>query len=261
MCAKKHQKEKLILKNDDKAFVIGDIHGMYEPLEKMLENWQADEQLIFLGDYIDRGPQILEVLHRVWQLESDYGAICLRGNHEQMLLNFLTNPVKHTEHYIRNGGWETIRQLLHSQEESLLQKQLQTQKVDLVRQIIDEYPRLLSWLESLPYYYEFGNFVCVHAGVDLSLDNWRKSSKRDFIWIREPFFDSQNKTGRQFIFGHTPMHYLPSDRINHGIFVSSGLWGIDGGAVYQNPSSHLIGLKLDENKVLNSYRIPVVNSN
>ena len=237
-----------------KAFVIGDIHGMYQPFRHLLAHHQPDEQIIFLGDYIDRGPDSLSVLNAIWYFEQEYDAICLRGNHEQMLLNFLEDPGENMEHYIQNGGWGTIQQLLGVKLSSSDQPAMKC-PVQIAETINDNHPQLMAWLDSLPYYYEFGNFVCVHAGVNLSLSDWRQSTKRDFIWIREPFFEGENQTGRQFIFGHTPIQYFPPSVIKRSLFYRQGMWGIDGGAVYQLPSSRLTGLKIDHDKILSCYQI------
>ncbi|GAK02244.1 serine/threonine protein phosphatase [Geomicrobium sp. JCM 19037] len=67
----------------DRAFIIGDIHGNYDELLQLLTHWDpATETLIFLGDYIDRGPDSLQVVRHVMQLVKE-GAIALKGNHEE----------------------------------------------------------------------------------------------------------------------------------------------------------------------------------
>ena len=77
----------------DKVFAIGDIHGSYDLLEKVLDHWSPEEeQLIFLGDYIDRGKDSLKVLNKVMELSKEYHVITLSGNHEQIFLNWLEKP-------------------------------------------------------------------------------------------------------------------------------------------------------------------------
>lgn len=69
----------------DKVFAIGDIHGSYQLLDKVLDYWNPNEELlIFLGDYIDRGKDSLQVLRKVIELSKEYKVITLSGNHEQI---------------------------------------------------------------------------------------------------------------------------------------------------------------------------------
>lgn len=222
----------------EKALVIGDIHGMYEKLEAMLVHWRPQEEmLIFLGDYVDRGPQNLEVLGKLQDLQLNYPdqVILLRGNHEQMLINYLKEPLKKWRHYERNGGMETIGQLIDMDPVAVKLSEHET----TVRQVKRMYPDLLDWLEGLRYYYSFGKHVCVHAGVDLMREDWRLTDLEEFIWIRDKFHFAVNKTGRNFIFGHTPIFNLHD---KDEPWIDNGKYGIDGGAVY---GKHLMALRID----------------
>lgn len=222
------------------VFVIGDIHGMYDAFEKMLTQWNPQtQQLILLGDLIDRGPQSLKVLNKVRQLQQDFGAICLRGNHEEMLLETLEDAEQFFPRYKRNGGLTTLAELLHKPLDVLEQVSGDV----LAQDVLQRHAWLYDWLQSLPYYIEFGNFVCVHAGVDLSLSDWQQSTARDFVWIREAFHQLPNTTGRTFIFGHTPTKRLNADESDM-IWQSDYKIGIDGGAVYGG-SLHAVRLSVD----------------
>ena len=97
------------------AFVIGDIHGMYHLLEELLTHWRPeDQQLIFVGDLIDRGPNSKATVEKVRELQASHGAICLCGNHEDMLLETLTDPENYFGRYKRNGGLTTISEFLET---------------------------------------------------------------------------------------------------------------------------------------------------
>ncbi len=79
-----------------RIWVIGDIHGMYDPLRMLINHiryvryeTEEDAKLIFLGDYIDRGPCSREVVDLILSLENEFETVCLAGNHEDMLLQFL----------------------------------------------------------------------------------------------------------------------------------------------------------------------------
>ncbi len=92
-----------------KIFVIGDVHGKFELLLDILKKWNEErQQLIFLGDLIDRGENSKACLELVWSLVREKGAICLTGNHERMFLAWLRDPVDRYDHYRRNGGDTTI---------------------------------------------------------------------------------------------------------------------------------------------------------
>ncbi|MGX7107796.1 metallophosphoesterase family protein [Hutsoniella sourekii] len=227
------------------VFVVGDIHGMIQPLNQIIEHWQPHrQQLVFIGDYVDRGPRSRACLERVKSMADYRGAICLRGNHEQMLLNFLDYPKEHGDLYLYNGGMETLQDLLGDQ---LLPDPVDL--VELARLVQEAYPWLRDWLDQLPYYYEFGDFVMVHAGLNLSLADWRQTSEDDCLWIREPFFEADNRTGKKIIFGHTPIQLFGKE---DQPWVRDNKIGIDGGAVF---GGALLALTINDKEILDSISI------
>lgn len=93
----------------------------------------------------------------------------------------------------------------------------------------------------------------VHAGVDLQLDDWQDSTPRDFIWIRDGFYDQSNQTNKKIVFGHTVTATLHGQMDNYAIWESGdGLIGIDGGAVY---GGELHGLVFSKEKILKQYTV------
>ncbi len=222
----------------ERVFVVGDIHGEAKMLEKILSHWnEKEEQLVLLGDLADRGLYSKEAIERAYDLAENHQAIVLKGNHEDLLEKYLKNPKEHHLHYYMNGGEKTLRSLLGNQLE--LEEPWKN-----ARKVQKNYPWLVLFLESLPYYYEWKDYLFVHAGVDLSLENWKNSTKRDLLWIREGFFDRENTTDKQIIFGHTVTANLHGDLSNFEIWQSGdGLIGIDGGAVY---GGKLHALRLSE---------------
>ncbi len=211
----------------DKVFVMSDVHGEFAMMEEMLKNWnRKEEQLIILGDLADRGPNSKATLELAYHLVQRKGAIVLKGNHDDMLEKYLEDPLRNQGLYYMNGGGKTIDSLLG---EASLGRDHQKN----VQAIKEEYPWLLPFLKSLSYFYEWENYLFVHAGVDLTLDDWRDSTERDFIWIREGFYDQKNQTGKTIVFGHSVTANLHRERSNFDIWQSGdGLIGIDGGAVY-----------------------------
>lgn len=194
----------------EKIFAIGDIHGCLDKLSDLLEKIQTDEDyeqstLVFMGDYIDRGPKSYGVVNRLIELKDEHpDIIFLKGNHEDMLEGYLYSPDKYT--YLINGGQQTLDSYL---EESSPGSQ----------PIPDEH---LEFFSSLLTFYETENYIFVHAGlkehiplIDQDID--------DMLWIRSEFIQSEWDFGKQIIFGHTP--FLEP-------LIMPNKIGIDTGAVY-----------------------------
>lgn len=229
----------------EKMFVIGDVHGQITMLDRLLDHWQPEEeQLLFVGDLADRGEDSKAVFERVRDLMETEDAIVVKGNHDEMLEQFLEYPSENVGLYYMNGGQSTVNALL---EESTERKDY----AEHVKEIKDAYPWLLPMLKSFPLYYEWGDYLFVHAGVNLQLDDWRDSSDHDFVWIREGFYDQPNHTDKKIFFGHSITPTLHGDMSNFNIWQSGdGLIGIDGGAVY---GGALHGLVLSKEETLEHY--------
>lgn len=229
----------------DKVFIVSDVHGNINMFEKMLENWNPNtQQLVILGDLGDRGPNSKACFMKANELVKEHGAMCFKGNHEDMLINYLRDPQKHAPLYMLNGGYQTMS--------SLLDRDVSKAKPeDIAEEIKEENAWLLPFLDSLILKYEWGDFVLVHAGVNLTLDDWKDSKPHDYVWIREGFLDQKNSFDKTFIFGHTvtaTLHNKPNDFSIWGS--GDGKIGIDGGAVY---GGQLNGLLIDKHNILETY--------
>lgn len=225
-------------------FVIGDIHGCHELLEDLLTKWdQNRQQLVFIGDLIDRGLDSKSCLERVVRLVQEGGAICLMGNHERMFLAYLDDPEDRYEHYQRNGGNTTINSLLDRPLDAPVEPILDAQEIR------ERYPELIEQVRDFPYLYETDHHFFVHAGLDLDLEDVRETEDYDKVWIRLPFHEGKNQTGKLIVFGHTPTNKLFNSPIptNQLWYTSDGKLGIDGGAVY---GGVLHGVVMDAEKVL-----------
>ncbi len=194
-----------------KIFAVGDIHGMAGNLEKLLSRIPVDferDLLVFLGDYIDRGPYSREVIELLLDISRKTdNVVFLKGNHEQMLMDFLNgaDPVI----YFWNGGRSTI--------ESYGFEELPGGRYNV---FIPE--GHINFFSHLPVYLETENYIFVHAGLrpGVPLHN---QTEEDLLWIRHEFIYSNEDFGKKVIFGHTPF-YSP--------FVMDNKIGIDTGAVY-----------------------------
>ena len=212
----------------DQVFVISDIHGRFKMLEKLLTKWKRDEQqLIFLGDYINRGEDSLRVLQTVKQLVDEHHAIALKGNHEAMFLEWMQVPERRTQMFINIGGIATIQSL----KTFVLERNSTIEQ--LVASIKDEHGHMIDWIETLPLYYRWDRYFFAHAGINPYVEQPEDSSEEDLLWIRDEFTQFPHSAAEIVVFGHTPTTNLNDD-------MSSKVWlspcykkiGIDGGASY-----------------------------
>lgn len=229
------------------VFVVGDIHGEYQMFKKILDYWdEQKQQLILLGDLGDRGEDPKACFELAKTLVEDKGAICLKGNHEDMLLDFLNRPQHTASLYEMNGGMVTIQSFLDMKEGNY-------DVVELSASVQSNYTWLKPFIESLPLNYEWEDYVFVHAGVDLTKADWRETSDRDYVWIREGFYDQPNHTDKTIVFGHTVTSMLHDKQTNSDIWESGdGKIGLDGGAVY---GGTLHGVVFDKNGIVDQYKV------
>jgi serine/threonine protein phosphatase 1 len=195
----------------EKTFVIADIHGCCQSLLELLDYIKPDplsDRLIFLGDYIDRGPQSREVVNEVINLKKKFPKIItLMGNHEQMLLEFLQNRDKGI--FLKYGGRETLKSYGIS-------PPFNQNTADLIP------AEHLDFINSLDTYWEDNDYIYVHAGLEPGI-NLSRQSKQWCLWGREKFIKSDYDFGKTVIFGHT-------DRKQP--LITTNKIGIDTGAVY-----------------------------
>ncbi|CAM5782521.1 MULTISPECIES: metallophosphoesterase family protein [Brevibacillus] len=214
-----------------RTFVISDIHGMYDEFCEMLEqiSFDADsDKLILLGDYIDRGCKSKEVVQRVKALTEQQQAIAIKGNHDEMFLEFLySGEPQKTERYLRNGGKATLESFCGT---DWFQNEVSDQKLQSAREhILQHYAEEVAFLQQLPYYYETKEHIFVHAGINPAYEDWRETPPYEMIWIRDAFYHQPVKEARTVVFGHTTcstLHEKPD------VWFGERKIGIDGACVY-----------------------------
>jgi serine/threonine protein phosphatase 1 len=184
------------------TFAIGDIHGCLAKLVALLKWCEAidrakEAKYVFLGDYVDRGPEARGVVELLIERQRmDPGrVICLRGNHEQMLLR-ASNPDRSDQElmtWLKNGGEQTLA----------------SYAADDPCEISADH---VAWFESLPLSHSGAGRMYVHAGVrpGTPLD---VQTEEDLLWIREPFLSSTESREVFIVHGHTPVK-LPDVRTN-----------------------------------------------
>jgi serine/threonine protein phosphatase 1 len=204
-------------------YAIGDIHGCARELELLLQQIKpkADDTVVFLGDYIDRGPDSKGVIDLILDLQEKTNVVALKGNHEQLFLDFLESPESPGAGvFVLNGGGATLA----------------------------SYPgpggtfeipeRHVEFFYGLKLKYETPSHFFVHAGVPLKpLDEITDADSDALLWSRQPFLSSNYEWSKIVVHGHTPVAApdIKDNRIN-----------LDTGCVY---GGHLTALELPTGKI------------
>lgn len=194
-----------------KIFAVGDIHGSFDRLQELLQKIPIDfanDTLVFIGDYIDRGPGSVEVVEYLLDLKKkEPGVIFLKGNHENMLEKYLDGTDRFT--YLLNGGQTTL--------DSYLSKTDRSGSFPIPNDHME-------FFKSLRLYYETEAYIFVHAGLRPKVPLASQQTE-DLLWIRDKFIYSKYNFGKPVVFGHTPLEKP---------LVERNKIGIDTGAVYGN---------------------------
>jgi serine/threonine protein phosphatase 1 len=167
-----------------RLLAIGDIHGQSAAFRALLEVIKPtrDDVLVLLGDYINRGPDSRGVIERILRLREETQLICLRGNHEQMLLDAHRSGDGGL-FWIECGGDETLRSFGCDDVESM-----------------PDY--VFDFLNETRLYYETEKFIFVHANVDAEVP-MESQSANTLLW-RHLEYAPAHCSGKVVICGHTP---------------------------------------------------------
>jgi serine/threonine protein phosphatase 1 len=193
------------------TLAIGDIHGCFEALRRLIARCETflgarDAQFLFIGDYIDRGPQSKDVVDILMtgQTSQARRLVCLRGNHEDMLVRAADK--RRSDHELMkwwgNGG------------EATLKSYGADDPSDLPIAHID-------WMRSLPLYISEAHRLFVHAGVRPGIALSSQSAE-DLLWIREPFLSSEKDHGALVVHGHTPTRSRAPDLRPNRLNIDTG---------------------------------------
>ncbi|MGV6801572.1 MAG: metallophosphoesterase family protein [bacterium] len=205
-----------------RLYVVGDIHGRNDLLNLLLSEIYRDQgrqdgiyatfaaqqsentppihnQLIFLGDYVDRGAESCGVIDTLLALQARFpDTIFLRGNHEQAMLDFLADPDAMAS-WLEWGGDTTL-------ESYGIQSVARRSPLDLRNELAEKLPSAhFDFLMDLKNYYQSGDYIFVHAGLRAGVP-LEEQSERDLLWIRGQFFDSGPVPWGHncIVHGHTP---------------------------------------------------------
>ena len=188
------------------TWIIPDIHGCAGTLKTMLKNMlraTREDELYFLGDYIDRGPDSKGVLDTLMGLQEDgWNVHCLKGNHEDYCVTVWEEDQKfHLFKSETQKLWENVGAK-------------QTYKSFDVKRPRDIPEKYIEWMRNLPYYYMLEKYILVHAGMNFRTkdpfkDTYSMISTRDFS------VDFSKTGGRRIIHGHLPEDYSFIDHVIH----------------------------------------------
>ncbi|MEM1069380.1 MAG: metallophosphoesterase family protein [Planctomycetota bacterium] len=168
-----------------RRFAIGDIHGCSKALRTLIEAIcpTPEDEVIFLGDYIDRGPDSRDVVDQVIALREQCRVIALRGNHEIMLVAVALRGMDETV-WLENGGKATVASYGGS-----------------LNRIPAEH---IKFFQGLHPYYETEDTIFVHAGYCHLLE-MKEHDEATLYWKHLPFpLPLRHKSGKRVIVGHTP---------------------------------------------------------
>jgi serine/threonine protein phosphatase 1 len=217
----------------NRTFAIGDIHGCSKTFRKLLLDGiriQKTDEVYCVGDYIDRGPDSKGVIDLILDLRYDgYAIHTLRGNHEQILLDTLSDK-SHLDNWIKNGAIATLNNFGISS--------------------IDKFaPGYIDFFNQTAYFLETPQYVFVHAGLNFNYPD-PFYDKVAMLWTRDETVDKTKLKGKIIIHGHTPKPYdVIMNQLNQPGIASID---IDGGCVYtyRPGMGNLFAINLTDKKLI-----------
>jgi serine/threonine protein phosphatase 1 len=191
-----------------RVYAVGDVHGRADLLDRVL--FQIDAHLsrnpvsraieVFLGDYVDRGPDSRRVIDLLIARREKRETICLKGNHETYLLEFLKDP-NVFDIWIEYGGLETLL----SYGVSPPKKPTPGERKQLARSFAKLLPKYhLRFLSQLKTSFTCGDFLFVHAGVQPGVP-LKQQREEHLLWIRDDFLRADQDFEKYVVHGHTPV--------------------------------------------------------
>ncbi|MDO9440132.1 MAG: metallophosphoesterase family protein [Beijerinckiaceae bacterium] len=189
-----------------RIYCIGDVHGRSDLLKRCRTHIETDlarrpvghSMTIMLGDYIDRGPDSRGVLDILTSEPFPNDLVALRGNHEQILLDFLEDPAV-LNHWRLCGGLEA----LHSFGVPMQEVARGRGYLEARDRLLDLMPDAhLRFIQETAASGEIGGYFFCHAGVMPGVE-LHEQREEDLLWIRQPFLDHSLPFGKIVIHGHT----------------------------------------------------------
>ncbi len=227
-----------------RTIAIGDIHGHMDRLLTLLGRLPSltpNDTILFIGDYLDRGPdsaKVINFLRKDLHSQTPAKIICLKGNHEDAWLKVIAGEDSRFVLLSGNGCLATMRSFLAGPppEPGAFPSTLEEMGSLTSGSFLPS--GVVSWMENLPFFYEDEHAIYVHGGLTAADGGWLHpsidSDPRRLLWHRDmAFFESYQ--GKRVVFGHTPTSRLPQHLSVHtpsdpsDVYISGNLIGIDTG--------------------------------
>jgi len=213
-----------------RRFAISDIHGCAKTFRALLNRmaFSKEDVLYLLGDYIDRGPDSRGVIDHIWKLQEDgFQVHCLRGNHEQLLLDEYTQKI-----IWYNGEKATLRSFQVKSNQEIPK-------------------RYIEWMNGLTCFFKLEDYILVHAGLNFR-SKFPLDDTYEMIWIRHwyEYIDKDWLGNRIIVHGHTPTRQLEIKRSIKELEEIPAI-DIDAGCVYESFGlGYLCALNLDTKELI-----------
>lgn len=215
----------------ERILAFGDIHGCPRALDALLEavNPGADDLVIMLGDYIDRGPDSKKVMERLIGLQDDLNIIPLAGNHEEMILDWRDKNYLAALTWWANGGLATLRSYCRGDERWLIRMFWESFNFPRTSEYHDAACALIpqehwDFFENCLDWFETDDYIFVHGQVNPMLE-MAEQSRHVLRWSRFYSLEKPHKSGKKVICGHTPQYNGRPADIEHAVCIDTYLYG------------------------------------
>lgn len=269
-------------------YAMSDIHGCIEELKEQMEyvDLSGENRIVFLGDYIDYGDSSCEVLQLIWEIQKQYGdekVVVLKGNHEQMLLewiddygNLYSDGIEYDltfNDWLRTDfeyGANTVSTFLSEYQMDFLNQISRTCSLEIiskeaVQMILSNHKELISWIRKMPSYFETDSQIFVHAGVDEEAgEYWMWGTSENILLSKFPV--TKGKFYKKIIAGHvgTGTRDLADNRNYHDVYYDGESHYYIDGSIYKGGKLLLLGYDENEGKYYQiecGKKIPVKSMN
>ena len=185
-----------------KRWVIPDLHGCSKTLSALVKNLirpTRNDEMYFLGDYVDRGPDSKGVIDFIRGLEKDgFTVSCLKGNHEDFMVELFDAEKK-----AKNTWWHRLGDRKHKVWMDIGGKTtLESFEAENIRKVPEEY---IEWMRDLKHFVLLDDFVLVHAGLNFKNED-PFEDKRAMLWLRDYQIQPERIGRRKIIHGHVPVN-------------------------------------------------------
>jgi serine/threonine protein phosphatase 1 len=199
-----------------RLYAVGDIHGRADLLGRLAQRIGDDlrqrpcdaSATVFLGDYVDRGPDSRGVIERLAARDFPTPIVTLRGNHEDELLRFIDDPAM-LDQWVAFGGLTALHSYGVDAGAEMARGGAAAVHAAFLARLPDAH---LRFLEETDFSAEFGDYFFCHAGVRPNVP-LEKQDPGDLMWIRYEFLNYRGSFGKVIVHGHTP-HAHAEDRDN-----------------------------------------------